>query len=49
MLNQEINTSVDMSQINGGTSSEVKNFKRDQITKSYQPGRYFTVGITYKL
>jgi TonB-dependent receptor len=49
MLNQQINTTVDMSQINGGTSSEVKNFKRDQITKSYQPGRYFTVGITYKL
>jgi outer membrane receptor protein involved in Fe transport len=49
MLNQAINTTVNMSQINGGTSNEVKEFKRDQITKSFQPGRYFTVGITYKL
>ena len=23
-------------------------FKRDQITKSYQPGRYITMAITYK-
>jgi outer membrane receptor protein involved in Fe transport len=49
ILNQAINTTVDMSQINGGTSTEFKSFKRDQITKSYNPGRYFTVGITYKL
>ena len=48
ILNQAINTTVNMNQINGGTSNEVKDFKRDQITKSYHPGRYFTLGITYK-
>jgi outer membrane receptor for ferrienterochelin and colicin len=47
-LVQTINTSVTMSEINGANSSEVKHFLRDQVTKSCTPGRYLTLGITYK-
>jgi len=47
-LVQTINASVTMSEINGGSSSDVKHFQRDQVTKSYTPGRYLTLGITYK-
>ena len=45
---QTINTSVDMSEINGGSTSNVQHFNRNQVTKSYRPGRYVTLGITYK-
>jgi hypothetical protein len=48
-LVQSINTTVNMDEINNTNTSEIKQFKRDQITKLYQPGRYITVGITYKL
>ena len=37
-----------MSEVTGGADNSVKYFKRDQITKSFQPGRYFTMAITYK-
>jgi TonB-dependent receptor len=47
-LVQTINTNVDLSQIYGGTDNPVKHFKRDQVTKLYQPGRYLTLGISYK-
>jgi outer membrane receptor for ferrienterochelin and colicin len=47
-LVQTINTSVTMSEINGANSSDVKHFLRDQVTKSCTPGRYLTLGITYK-
>jgi hypothetical protein len=47
-LVQTINTSVDMSQIDIGNKEGTKNFSRDQVTKSYHPGRYITIGITYK-
>lgn len=47
-LTQTINTSVNMKDINGVTDSGVKYFNRQQITKSYQPGRYITLGLTYK-
>jgi outer membrane receptor protein involved in Fe transport len=48
MLAQKINTSVDMAEVTEGSVNTVKYFDRDQITKSYKPGRYFSVGITYK-
>lgn len=47
-LVQTINTRVAMSEINGSSSNEVKQFTRNQVTKSYSPGRYITLGITYK-
>ena len=48
-LKQTINTSVDMNDITNGDISGSKYFKRDQTTKSYQPGRYITLSLTYKL
>ena len=48
VLKQTVDTSVDMNEITKGSSSGVEYFKRDQITKSYQPGRYLSMGITYK-
>ena len=48
VLSQNINTSVDMTELTGSTDNTVKYYNRDQITKSYNPGRYFSVGITYK-
>jgi hypothetical protein len=37
-----------MAELTGGQVNSVKYFNRDQITKSFHPGRYFTMGITYK-
>jgi TonB-dependent receptor len=48
-LVQSINTTVNMNEINGNNTNEVKHFRKDQTTKSYIPGRYITLGITYKL
>ena len=48
-LVQAINTTVNMDEINSTSTSVIKQFRRDQITKLYQPGRYITLGITYKL
>ncbi len=48
LLTQAINTTVDMQELTGGAMTGEKSFKRDQITKSYQPGRYFTINIGYK-
>jgi TonB-dependent receptor len=45
---QTINTTVDMNEVTGGSQSGTKYFNRDQVTKSYNPGRYFSMGITYK-
>ena len=47
-MKQIVNATVHMSEITGGTDTGTKEFNRDQITKSYQPGRYMTLGITYK-
>jgi outer membrane receptor protein involved in Fe transport len=47
-LTQTIDKTVDMKDINGGTVSNLKQFYNEQITKSFNPGRYFTAGITYK-
>ena len=48
ILKQTIDTSVDMNELSKGSTSGVEYFKRDQITKSYQPGRYVSLSITYK-
>jgi outer membrane receptor protein involved in Fe transport len=48
ILNQKINTTVDMAELEGKGQPEIKQFTRNQITKSYSPGRYFTAGLTYK-
>jgi len=48
-LVQTINTSVDMNVINGDKAApNIQHFKSEQVTKSYQPGRYLTLGVTYK-
>jgi ribosomal protein L23 len=46
---QAINTTVNMNEIDNSLANETKQFKRDQVTKLLQPGRYITLGITYKL
>jgi hypothetical protein len=45
---QNVKTSVDMTDITGGAQNGIKVFDRDQVTKSFRPGRYMTLGITYK-
>jgi hypothetical protein len=47
-MKQIVNASVPMSEITGGVDNSTKEFKRDQITKSYKPGRYITLGVSYK-
>lgn len=46
---QEINTAVDMSIYSNGAAEGMKRFNRAQTTKSYSPGRYFSIGISYKI
>lgn len=48
-LIQAINTNVNMDEINNTNTNEIKQFRRNQITKSFHPGRYISLGITYKL
>ncbi len=48
ILKQTVKTTVDMSEVTGGSLSNMKFFNSDQITKSYSPGRYLNLGITYK-
>jgi hypothetical protein len=48
MLTQTINTTVDMAELTGGQVNSVKYFNRDQVTKSLRPGRYLSLGLTYK-
>lgn len=45
---QTINANVNMADLTGGKDPSIKNFKREQVVKSYKPGRYGTFGITYK-
>jgi hypothetical protein len=47
-MSQNINTTVDMAEVTGGTINKTEHFNRNQITKSYRPGRYLSLGITYK-
>lgn len=49
LFKQTIDTSVDMSDITDGTVTGIKHFRRDQITRSFQPGRYLTLGLTWKI
>lgn len=46
---QNVNTLVDMNNYSDGIDKSFKYFKRDQVTKSYLPGRYFTIGISLKI
>lgn len=46
---QTVNTLVDMNSYTGGSDPGFRYFKRDQVTRSYYPGRYFTIGISLKL
>jgi len=48
IFDQIIKTTVDMAEVTGGSVNTVKDFNRTQITKSYNPGRYFSAGVTYK-
>ncbi len=45
---QTVKTSVNMADVTKGTQSQTKYFNREQITKSYLPGRYFTFSVAYK-
>lgn len=47
-LTQTVNTSVNMGDVTNGYETVTKNFNKEQITKSYQPGRYITLAIAYK-
>jgi outer membrane receptor for ferrienterochelin and colicin len=46
---QTINTRVDMNSYTNGMESGLKQFDRQQITKGFYPGRYFSLGISVKL
>jgi TonB-dependent receptor len=47
-LIQNVNTSVNMNDLTGGSITGIKYFNRDETTKSYQPGRYINMALTYK-
>jgi hypothetical protein len=46
---QRVNTTVDMSLYSGGAIEGLKKFDETQITKSFFPGRYFSLGVAFKL
>jgi outer membrane receptor for ferrienterochelin and colicin len=46
---QTVNTLVDMNAYTNGADNGSKYFKRDQVTRSFLPGRYFSIGISMKL
>jgi hypothetical protein len=48
LLTQTVNTNVDMAEVTGGSQTSTKYFNREQVTKSFQPGRYVTLGVTCK-
>ncbi len=48
ILTQTVSTSVDMNDLTKGSQTGIEYFKREQITKAYQPGRYTTISISYK-
>jgi hypothetical protein len=45
---QTVDTRVDMNSYTNGVESGFKYFKRDQVTRSFRPGSYFTLGISVK-
>lgn len=46
---QSINAKVDMATYSKGLEQGIKEFNRNQYTRIYYPGRYFSLGITVKL
>lgn len=44
---QNINTMVDMSYYNGGTSA-IKNFNRDQVLRSFKPGSSYSLELGFR-
>lgn len=46
---QNIDTDVDMSYYTGNPSSGIIHFNRNQTTKEYRPGSYYTLGIIVKI
>ena len=46
---QYVNAMVDMGSYTGGADSGLQKFNRKQVTKSYFPGRYITIGFSMKL
>lgn len=48
LFTQTVNTSVNLNELTKGGLSGTEYFKREQVTKSYNPGRYATISITYK-
>lgn len=46
---QSINTTVDMESYSKGTEQGMKEFNRKQYTRTYYPGRYISLGITFKI
>jgi hypothetical protein len=47
-MKQIVDATVPMTEVTGGVDNSTEDFKRDQITKSFNPGRYMTFGITFK-
>ena len=45
---QTVDTRVDMKTYTNGVESGFKYFKRDQVTRSFRPGSYFTIGVSMK-
>jgi hypothetical protein len=46
---QAINATVDMATYSNGSEQGIKEFNRNQYTRIYYPGRYFSLGLTMKL
>jgi len=46
---QAINATVDMATYSQGQEQGIKEFNRNQYTRIYYPGRYFSIGLTVKL
>ena len=46
---QTINALVDMNTYTKGVDNSIKEFNRNQYTRTYYPGRYFSFGISLKL
>jgi len=46
---QAVNALVDMAKYTNGAESGMKEFNRNQYTRIYYPGRYFSIGVTMKL
>jgi outer membrane receptor protein involved in Fe transport len=45
---QPVDATVDMSIYTNGENTGFKHFKKDQVTRSFRPGSYFSLGVTFK-